>query len=223
MKKITSTLLLGLLASFAVSALAAEEPTLREIDVPHDPASLQRGAETVATVCMGCHSLKYIKYRDLLAAGIDKDKVTAWRGANSKDSSMISSMTPDAARSMFSVVPPDLSLMAAARDGRARYIFSYLTGYHKNDKGVVTNSVFPVTRMPDILGSSMAADAQARAAVDENAKDVTAFLVWAADPHAQERRHMGYYVLGYVAFMTLLLYLWKKQIWREIDKRPKIR
>lgn len=223
MKKITSTLLIGLLASFAVAAGAADAPKLRQIKVPHDLASLQRGAETVATVCNGCHSLKYIRYRDLIAAGISKDKVTAWRGSKSKDSAMMTSMTPDAARAMFKVVPPDLSLMADARDGRARYVFSYLTGYHKNDKGEVKNSVYPVTRMPDILGSSMATTPQARAEVDAKAKDVTAFLVWAADPHAQQRRHMGYYVLGYVAFMTLLLYLWKKQIWREIDKQPKIR
>jgi len=76
--------------------------------------------------------------------------------------------------------------------------------------------------MPDILGLSGTTDPQKRAAIEKTAKDVTAFLVWAADPHAQERRHMGYYVLAFVFVMTILLRLWKKQIWRDIDSLPKI-
>ncbi len=217
-----TALFLGLFAGLALSAQAAEVE-LADVDVPHDVASLERGAETVSTVCMGCHSLKYVKYRDLLGAGMSKEKVDAWRASQPLESPLIGQMTADAARATFGgVVPPDLSLMANARDGRERYIYSYLTGYHKNDKGEVTNAVFPVTRMPDILGSADANDAQSRAELNAKAKDVTAFLLWAADPHAIERERMGYYVLGYVAIMTLLLFIWKKQIWREIDKRPKI-
>ncbi len=215
--------LLGMLACFALSA-QAEEVKLAEVDLPHDMPALERGAETVATVCVGCHSLKYVKYRDLVNLGIAKDKVDAWRAGQPLDNAMISAMTEDAARATFSgVAPPDLSLIAAAREGGGRYLYSYLTGYHKNDKGEVTNSVFPVTRMPDILGAADAADAQARTELEGKSKDISAFLVWAADPHAMERERMGYYVLGYVAVMTLLLFLWKKQVWREIDKRPKIK
>ena len=217
-----TALFLGLFAGLVFSAHAAELE-LREVDVPHDAASLERGADIVASVCMGCHSLKYVKYRDLLDAGIGKEKVDGWRGAQPLESPLIGQMNDDTARASFGgIVPPDLSLIANARDGRERYLFSYLTGYHKNDKGELTNTVFPVTRMPDIMGAADATDAQARAELDAKARDVTAFLLWAADPHAVEREHMGYYVLGYVAVMTLLLFLWKNQIWREIDKRPRI-
>jgi ubiquinol-cytochrome c reductase cytochrome c1 subunit len=111
--------------------------------------------------------------------------------------------------------------MAAAREGGGHYLYSYLTGYHMKD-GKLTNSVFPVTRMPDILGLSAVTDPKVRATGEKTAKDVSAFLVWAADPHAKERRHMGYYVLAFVFVMTILLRLWKKQIWRDIDSLPKI-
>ncbi len=214
--------LFGMLACFALTA-RAEEIKLAEVNLPHDTATLERGADIVATVCMGCHSLKYVKYRALLDAGMAKDKVDAWRNGQPPDTALLSSMTEDAARASFGgVAPPDLSLIAAAREGGGRYLYSYLTGYHKDAKGELTNSVFPVTRMPDVLGSADAADPQARADLEGKARDVTAFLVWAADPHATERERMGYYVLGYVAVLTLLLFLWKKQIWREIDRRPKI-
>jgi len=212
-----------LLSSLAVVAQASEAK-LADVDLPHDLPAIERGAETVATVCTGCHNLKYIKFRDLLHLGIAKEKLDEWRGGRSMDSTMQAQMSEEDARASFNgVTPPDLSLMAAAREGEGRYLFSYLTGYHMNDKGELTNRVFPETRMPDILGAADAQDVQQRTELEGKAKDVSAFLVWAADPHASNRERLGYYVLGYVAILTLLLFLWKKQIWREIDRQPKIK
>lgn len=210
-------LVLALVPLFA----QAGEAKLDESPIPSDSASIQRGAAEVATTCSGCHGLKYIKYSELVSLGIAKDKVDAWRGANPLGGSMQPQMTAGDAKAAFGVVPPDLSLMAAAREGGGHYIYSYLTGYHMKD-GKLTNSVFPVTRMPDILGLSGITDPQQRAAGEKTARDVSAFLVWASDPHAAQRKSMGYYVLGYVFLMTILLYLWKKHIWRDIDRQPKI-
>jgi|SRR5271169_971656 len=222
MKNFLPGLLAGLLACVALSAHAAEKK-LENVQIAMDMPALERGAEAVATICVGCHSLKYIKYRDLLNLGIAQDKVDAWRGAQSLDSTLQAQMPEDAARAAFGgAAPPDLSLMTAAREGGGRYLYSYLVGYHMNDKDELTNNVFPETRMPDVLGAASAADAQQRTNLDSKANDISAFLVWAADPHAQERKRLGFYVLAYVALMTVLLFLWKKQIWRDIDLRPKI-
>jgi len=222
MKTFLTGLPMALLACAALSAQATEAK-LEQVELANDLPTLERGAETVATVCTGCHGLKYIKFRDLLTLGIDKDKVEAWRNGQPLDNTLQAQMPEDAARAAFNgAAPPDLSLMAAAREGGGNYLYSYLTGYHKNEKGELTNSVFTGTQMPDILAAADATDEKQRADVEAKAKEVSSFLVWAADPHAQERKRMGYYVLVYVAFMTVLLYLWKKRIWREIDKRPKI-
>lgn len=215
--------LLPVLMVCMMGPAVASEVKLEHVELAHDPATLRRGAETVTTACMGCHNLKYIKYRDLIKLGMAKDTVDALRGEQTLDASLKSQMSAeDASASFGGAVPPDLSLMAAARAGGGNYLYSYLTGYHTNDKGELANSVFSDTRMPDVLGITSAADDAQRNDIRNQAKEVSAFLVWAADPHAEVRKRLGYYVLAYVAVMTLLLFLWKNRIWREIDRRPKI-
>src|SRR5512135_2042587 len=100
MKKLLPNLLACLLA-FVASSAPASETKLEAVDLPRDAASLERGAETVATVCVGCHSLKFIKYRDLLNLGIDKAKVDAWRNGQTLDTALTAPMTEDAARATF--------------------------------------------------------------------------------------------------------------------------
>lgn len=222
MKKFLLRILAGLLAYAALSAYA-NEAKLEQVELANDLPTLERGAETVATVCVGCHGLKYIKYRDLLNLGINKDKVEAWRNGQALDTAIQAQMPEEAARASFGgATPPDLSLIAAAREGGGRYLYSYLVGYHMSNKGELSNKVFPETRMPDVLGAADAANEQQRGEIANKAKEVSAFLTWAADPHAQERKRMGIYVLIYVALMTVLLFMWKQQIWRDIDTQPKI-
>lgn len=220
-RTMTLSLLVGLALGLLPLFSAAEELKLDESPIPTDQASIKRGAEEVITVCSGCHALKYIRYSNLLKLGFSKDKVDSLRGSHPISASLPAQMPAAMAKASFGVEPPDLSLMAAAREGRGHYVYSYLTGYHMKD-GKLTNSVFPVTRMPDVLGLSLIKDPQQRAKTEKKAKDVTAFLVWAADPHAHERKQMGYYVLAFVFVLTILLYLWKKQIWKDIDRQPKI-
>ncbi len=47
------------------------------------------------------------------------------------------------------------------------------------------------------------------------AKDVSAFLHWAADPSHDERKRMGWQVLLYLLITSILLYIAKKRVWRE--------
>jgi ubiquinol-cytochrome c reductase cytochrome c1 subunit len=205
-------LLLCMFSSFAV----ANEAELDHEKIPTDKASVLRGAEQVATVCGGCHGLKYVQYRNLVELGVPKETVDAWRGDKALNTAMKPGMDADAAQAAFGVVPPDLSLMAIAREGREHYLYSYLTGYKANEKGEVENRIFTVTKMPDILGSATT-DPQQLAEVKAKAKDITAFLNWAADPHAEDRKTLGIYVMIYLFIMTILLFLWKKQIWRKVD------
>jgi cytochrome c1 len=177
-----------------------------------------RGAEQVATVCGACHGLKYIQYRNLLELGVAKETVDAWRGDKPLNTAMQSQMAPADAQAAFGVVPPDLSLMAIAREGGVHYMYSYLMGYKANEKGEIVNRIFTVTKMPDILGISSATDDKQREEIGAKAKDITAFLNWAADPHAEDRKNLGIYVMIYLFIMTILLILWKKQIWRKVDE-----
>lgn len=205
-------LLLCMFSSFAV----ANEAELDHAAIPTDHASVLRGAEQVATVCGGCHGLKYVQYRNLVELGVPKETVDAWRGDKPLNTAMKPAMDAESAQAAFGVVPPDLSLMTLAREGGVHYMYSYLMGY-KNENGEVKNTVFTVTKMPDILGSATD-DPKAHEEASAKAKDITAFLNWAADPHAEDRKTLGIYVMIYLFIMTILLILWKKQIWRKVDE-----
>lgn len=52
--------------------------------------------------------------------------------------------------------------------------------------------------------------------LDQEARDVTAFLAWAAEPHLVERKQMGAWVIIYLAVLASLLLLSKKVLWRNI-------
>lgn len=210
--------LMTLLASCCIagSALAAQEARLETVKTGSDVATLERGAEAMMNNCHACHSMKYIKYRDLVVLGFDKQKVDAWRGDQPLDAPMLAQMSDGDAMAAYGKAPPDLSLMAKARDGGVNYVYSYLLGYYLTSDGVLGNPVYPETKMPDILGMSGATDATQRGEIQGRARDIVSFLAWAADPHEQERHTLGYYVLGYLFVLTFLLYLVKNQIWARL-------
>jgi len=206
-----------LLCMFSSFAVASSEVELDREKIPTDRASVLRGAEQTVLVCGACHALKYIRYRHLVELGVAQETVDAWRGDKHISASLESQMPPDAAQAAFGILPPDLSLMTLARSGGVHYMYSYLMGYKANEKGEIVNRIFPVTKMPDMLGISGATDTAQRAEIGAKAKDITAFLNWAADPHAEDRKQLGIYVMIYLFIMSILLFLWKKQIWRKVD------
>ncbi|HEX5362863.1 MAG TPA: cytochrome c1 [Gallionella sp.] len=201
--------------SIATSALASEVK-LETIKVASDVKTIERGVDALMTDCHSCHSLKYIKYRDLIGLGIDKKKVDEWRGDLPLDAALMAQMSVDDAMQSFGKAPPDLSLMTKARDGGANYVYSYLVGYYVTPEGVPGNHIFPETKMPDILGMSEAADEAQRTGIKARAQDIVSFLAWAADPHEHERETLGYYVLAYLLVLTTLLYFVKNQVWSKL-------
>jgi cytochrome c1 len=72
--------------------------------------------------------------------------------------------------------------------------------------------------MPDVLGVAGVSDPAERAKLEQQARAVTSFLVWASDPHAQERHRLGYYVIAYLVVLTTMLYFLKQRIWARLDR-----
>jgi ubiquinol-cytochrome c reductase cytochrome c1 subunit len=135
-------------------------------------------------------------------------------------------------------VPPDLSLITKARKGGAAYVYSLLTGYanqagYKNEAGVDLLKKYPDAKTGESLhfnpyfpnlniamappltseGQVSYAEGNPKATVDQMAKDVSAFLVWTAEPKLEKRLQTGWAVLGFLLFATVLAYLAKQQIW----------
>lgn len=206
-------------ASFCLvaSAMASETAKLDHVELGTDLPTVERGMEAMMAECNACHGMKYIKYRNLIALGVSKQKIDEMRGDQSLDDSVKPQMSPADAEASFGKAPPDLSLMAKARNGGADYVYSYLLGYYTKEDGSTGNHFFPESKMPDVLGTSTMTDAAEKDAAKAKARDIVSFLSWAADPHGQERIQLGKYVMIYLVLITLLLYFVKKQVWAKLD------
>jgi cytochrome c1 len=114
--------------------------------------------------------------------------------------------------------PPDLSVITSARHGGANYIYSVLTGYTGTQEGTLyENPYFPghmIAMPPPLHDGAVTFDDGTNGTVDQQARDVTTFLQWAADPKMEDRRRVGLVSLAFLAVLAALLYLAYKQVWR---------
>ncbi|MEJ8472700.1 cytochrome c1 [Roseibium algae] len=53
--------------------------------------------------------------------------------------------------------------------------------------------------------------------VDQYAKDVSAFMMWAAEPHLEQRKKTGFRVMIFLIVFAGLLYFTKKKLWRNVE------
>jgi len=139
-------------------------------------------------------------------------------------------------------LPPDLSLIVKAREDGPRYIFSLLTGYVpapaglKVPAGKFYNPYYPgdltaywtgdpkavpkggFIGMPlQLTADRVTYDDGTKASPEQEAKDVVAFLSWAAEPHADERKKTGFAVMLYLLLFAGLLYASYRRLWRNIE------
>jgi cytochrome c1 len=144
------------------------------------------------------------------------------------------------------VLPPDLSLITKSRAGwegslatfytttlwngigGPEYVYSVLTGYEQTPPELADqqpdvghyNPYFtaaPWIAMPPPLSDGAVEYGDGtEATVDQMARDVAAFLAWAAEPTLEERKRTGFQVLLYMAVLTVLLYLVKTMIWSRL-------
>lgn len=123
-------------------------------------------------------------------------------------------------------LPPDLSVMAKARPGGANYLYSLLTGYQdapsdvKMTEGMNYNAYFPghqIAMANPLSDEAVDYTDGTKPTVDNYAKDVTAFMMWAAEPKLEERHRVGFRVMIYLLFLTVFLYLAKRRVWSNLD------
>lgn len=118
--------------------------------------------------------------------------------------------------------PPDLSLMAKARVGGPDYIYALMVGYKdapenmKISDGMNYNAVFPGHQIA--MASPLGDDAVeysdgTKPTLDNYAKDVSAFLMWAAEPKLEERHRLGFRFMIYLLILSGFLYMAKRRIW----------
>jgi len=115
-------------------------------------------------------------------------------------------------------------IFRAYQEAGADFVYAYLTGYADAPADVKLadfmnyNTVFPghQTAMPNPFtgGDGLVKyDDGTPATVDNYARDVVAFLAWAADPRLEERKRLGLLVMGYLLITAVLLGFAKRRIW----------
>ena len=57
-----------------------------------------------------------------------------------------------------------------------------------------------------------------KATSEQMAKDVVTFMMWAAEPHLEQRHKTGFRVIIYLIILTILVYFSMKKIWSRIEK-----
>ncbi|HIH2762538.1 MAG TPA: cytochrome c1 [Candidatus Azoamicus sp. MARI] len=163
MNNIKNTIIYFSFLFFAFSVNASSNVTLDQLDINLESrSSLQRGAKVFFDYCQGCHSLKYIRYSDLvkgLSLSETKEKSldvvikeTLMHSSNkiSENSPVLSSISNNAAK-WFGKMPPDLSLIARYRG--VDWLYTYMRSFYKDPSRPwgVNNLVFPDVGMPHVL------------------------------------------------------------------------
>lgn len=209
-----------------------------------DRKQLQRGFQVYKEVCSACHGLKLVSYRNLKDLGYKPEEIKAIAAAQTiKDGpnddgemferprrpsdKMLSSYPNDnAARAANNgALPPDLSLLAKSRVGGANYLYALLTGYvaAPNDIKLAENMHYNKAfaghqiAMANPLSDDQVSYADGtKATVSQMSQDVVTFLTWAADPHQEARKALGFKVLLYLIGLSVVFYLLMQRIWARV-------
>ena len=122
--------------------------------------------------------------------------------------------------------PPDMSVLVKARPGGANYIYSVLMGYEEKpadfelEDGVYYNKYMDGNKikMPSPLSDDLIEYTDGTNVTQaQMAKDVTAFLTWAAEPHLEARHRTGTKVIIYLILLATLVYFSMKRLWSRIN------
>jgi ubiquinol-cytochrome c reductase cytochrome c1 subunit len=238
----------------------------------YDQEQLQRGYKVYREVCSSCHAMSMVAFRNLgdpggpfwdpkyktsndnpVVKAIAKDYQIADIDSDTGDAIKRPGITADYFPSPFAndaaarasnggALPPDMSLLAKAREGGPAYIYSivmgdsassphglavpagkyydpYISGdlasYWKGDASQVPVGGF-IAMPPPLTPGKVTFDDGTKSTLNQEAKDVAAFLEWAADPKMEERKQSGIAVMIFLLLFTGIVYASYRNVWRKI-------
>ncbi len=139
---------------------------------------------------------------------------------------------------------PDLSLMTKKRAGfhgpyglginqffkgigGPEYLASLLTGYtgeEKEQAGVIfyENTAFPggwIAMAPPLYGDDVEFADGHETDLESLSKDVSAFLMWTAEPKMMARKQAGFAGVVFLTLLSVLLYLTNKRLWASVKHK----
>lgn len=234
-----------LLLLLPAAAQAATEQVMLDrapIDI-RDAASIQRGAQVFVNYCLNCHSAQYMRYNRLTDLGLSEQQIrdNLMFATTKVGDTMTVAMPSSAAAQWFGAAPPDLSVIARARG--ADWLYTYLRGYYRDEARPSgwNNVAFPSVGMPHVLWElqgqqvlqvsereGLHGKEPVQALVLETpgnmspseynrlVADLVNYLVFMGEPMRAQRAQMGYAVLLGLGVLFVLVYLLKKEYWKDV-------
>lgn len=220
----------------------------------YDRAQLQRGFQVYKEVCSACHSMRLVSFGDLTQIGYTPGQVKTIASEWTTEQPSINPETGEAATrknlasdkfpSPFAndvaaraannnALPPDMSLLAKARDGGPAYIYSLVTGFQDPPANLPKDSLpgpnlhynpyfanLNLSMSPPLMmdGQVTYGDGSPKPTVDQMAKDISAFLMWAAEPKLENRHRAGVAALIFLLFFAGLTWMSYQSIWADKKK-----
>jgi cytochrome c1 len=189
--------------------------------------------------------MNLLYYRNLAALGYTEDQIKAFAaevevmaGPNDEGEMFTRKGKPfdrfkapfpndNAARAANNgALPVDLSLITKARLHGPDYVYALMTNYKeeppkgmKMAEGMFFNSAFggnAIAMVPPLSEGAVEYQDGTKPTVPQMAKDVTTFLVWAAEPELEQRKSMGRMVIIFLLVMSALLYALKRKVWSDL-------
>jgi ubiquinol-cytochrome c reductase cytochrome c1 subunit len=125
--------------------------------------------------------------------------------------------------------PPDMSVLVKARAGGPNYIYSILMGYDENppadlkiEEGVYYNKFMAgkkIRMAKPLNDGSVEYSDGTKATVSQMSQDVTAFMTWAAEPHLEKRKRIGFKTILYLLIFSILVFFSMKKIWSRVESK----
>ncbi len=195
-------------------------------------------------VCASCHAMEHTYFRNLVGVTHSEEEVKKIAeaydvvdGPNAEGEMFerpgkLSDKIPgpyankEAARAANNgAYPPDLSLITKARPGGVDYIFALLTGYIDPPEGKAIlsglnyNPYFPggaIAMARQLQDGQIEYEDGTPATTSQMAKDVSAFLAWAAEPEHDYRKKAGVQWIGALLAALALTGFYKRFRWSTI-------
>lgn len=206
----------------------------------------------VCAGCHGMKQVPLRTLSDPNGPQLPEDQMRAYAGELSIFDPELDDERPREPTDMFPTIEgegmgPDLSLMAKARAGfhgpygtginqlfhgigGPEYIYSILTGYtgeEMEQAGTVLyeNTAFPggwISMAPPLSDDQVTYEDGSPTDLNSMAQDISAFLMWTAEPKMMERKQSGLVAVLFLIVLTVLLYLTNKRLWWPIKHRDEV-
>ncbi|XP_072744278.1 uncharacterized protein [Anoplolepis gracilipes] len=212
-----------------------------------DHSAVRRGWQVYKTVCYTCHSLRYVRFIDLINVSHTEDEVKAIaaeceiedgpdeEGNYYTRPGKLSDLLPrpysneEAARAAnFGAYPPDLTYIIFTKRNGTNYLFSLLTGWMEPPAGVSLtdqqyfNAYFPgnVMGMAQMLSEgAVDYDDGTPATTSQMAKDLVQFLSWTSSQEFDDRKRMFVKTVGIGFIMWASMVYYMRYIWSIMRSR----